>query len=203
VADDRRAKAEKLIERSGYRTGGEITPRSAVTRHEAHLHRGEKKTFATGGGVLARSQDKARNAADQEVVRRAAPGLNKDGSDDGYARGGRGPRGKHTTNVIIAPQGGQRPMPMPVPVPAGGPPGLGRPPGLAGPPPGGPPAPPMAPPGGPGPMPGGPPPPGLAGGLPPGLRARGGSTRYPLNAASGGGKGRIEKAKAYGGTPRH
>ena len=71
-------------------------------------------------------------------------------------------KGKHVTNVIVAPQGGHdRPMPMPVPM--GGPPAL-------------PPRPPVAPPPGPpGPPPGLGGPPGLPGGMPPpGLRKRGG-----------------------------
>ena len=107
-----------------------------------------------------------------------------------------GGRAKKTNiNIVIAPHGGhQAPAGgmMPPPPPAGGlhqgvPPGV--PPGM---PPGGM-RPPMPPPGaGAPPMA---PPPGAMG------RKRGGRVHYPIHHASGGGKGRLEKVKAYGLKP--
>lgn len=95
-----------------------------------------------------------------------------------------GRTGKVNVNIIVgAGQGAQPPAPdipmppprmapppMPMPPPGGLPPGLG-----AGPPMGG------MPPGGPPPMP----------------RRRGGRT-YPIDDGAGGGKGRLEKVRAYG-----
>lgn len=94
-----------------------------------------------------------------------------------YKKGG---RVKGTTvNVIVAPQGGaeapEPPMPMPPPPMA---PPMPKPP-MAGPPP----MPPGAGPGGPA-MP------------PPMMRKHGG--RVSMDAGAGGGKGRLEKIKAYG-----
>lgn len=81
-----------------------------------------------------------------------------------------------TVNIVIAGKGGSDAPPPPPPMPM---------PPMAG--PGGPP-PAMPPMGGPG----GPPP-----GMPPQMRKQGGRVKeYPIDAGSGGGKGRIEKAAA-------
>jgi hypothetical protein len=105
--------------------------------------------------------------------------------------GGRAKKGMNV-NIIIAPNPPSRPPMMPppgaLPPPAGGPVGLHQ--GAA---------PPTPPPGAGAPAPGAPPP------MMP--RARGGRTThklakpgaYPLENASGGGLGRLEKIKAYGG----
>jgi len=106
-------------------------------------------------------------------------------------KGGGAAKKGMTVNVIVAPGGQSRPAPMPppgaLPPPGAGPVGLhqGAPP-------------PMPPPGAMPPQAGAPPP------MMP--RARGGRTShklakpgaYPLENASGGGLGRLEKAKAYG-----
>lgn len=95
-----------------------------------------------------------------------------------------GGKGNHV-NIVVAPGGGDRGAPpMPVHPPMAGPPMP-------------PPRPPMAP---PGPPMGGPPPMGAPMGGPPpmGMRARGGKVSYPMHDGAGGGKGRMEKAKAYG-----
>ena len=97
---------------------------------------------------------------------------------DKRARGGsmKKKAGTHV-NVIVAPS---HPQPVPVPMGggAGGPPPMGPPPGAAG----------MMPP------PGAGGPPGMGGPKP---FARGGTVK--MDAGAGGGLGRMEKAKAYGG----
>jgi len=138
------------------------------------------------------------------MVKKKGGGSVTDGTLEGTRpTGGRkarkhGGRAKKTNiNIVIAPHGGhQAPAGgmMPPPPPAGGlhqgmapgmppgmPPGGMRPPMPASPPPGG--APPM--------------------GAPPGLmgRKRGGRVHYPIKDGSGGGKGRLEKVKAYGLKP--
>ena len=95
--------------------------------------------------------------------------------------GGRAKKGMNVNIIIAQPGGGARP-PMPMP-----PPGAMPPPGPVGmhqgmPPPAAPPS--MVPPAG------GMPPPGL-------MRKRGGRT-YPISDGAGGGKGRLQKAAAYG-----
>jgi hypothetical protein len=117
------------------------------------------------------------------------------GPRDGYAKGGK-TKGRTNINIIIGqPPGGASP------------PDAGGPPPLAGPPPGpgAVPVPPPAPPPG---MPMGGPPPG-AGAPPPmpkpppggPMGRKHGGRAYPIEHASGGGKGRLEKIKSYGLVP--
>ena len=105
--------------------------------------------------------------------------------------GGRA-KGKTNINIIIGTghKHGDGAAPMGGLMPPAGPPGLrqGVPPGA--PPPGAMPPPAGMPPAGGLPMP----PPGM----PPMPRKTGGRVRYPIKHASGGGKGRLEKIKAYG-----
>jgi hypothetical protein len=98
--------------------------------------------------------------------------------------GGRAKKGMNV-NIIIAPPGGNKPA-MPagaMPPPGAGPVGLHQ----AAPPPQ------MPPPGAGAPM--GPPPGAMP---PPQMRKRGGRA-YPIESGAGGGLGRLEKARAYGG----
>jgi 23S rRNA pseudoU1915 N3-methylase RlmH len=106
--------------------------------------------------------------------------------------GGRTHKGKTNIKIIIGGHHGMQDDPMggsPQGMPMGGPP-QGMPPP--------PPPPPMGPPPGMPPM-GGPPPGGPPMG-PPGMPPfrRGGRVKYPIQHASGGGMGRLEKIKAYG-----
>jgi hypothetical protein len=100
--------------------------------------------------------------------------------------------GNHV-NVIVAGGGGQPRPQMPMPVPAAGAPMGARPPMPPMPPPG-PVAAGMGGAGAPGPMM--PPRPGM-GAMP--IRAKGGRVSYPLHDGAGGGEGRLQKIKAYGG----
>jgi hypothetical protein len=171
--------------------------------------RGGKKR-ADGGELHGYAEDKTATKRDSEGT--SGPGrlygTGESGGETPKKCGGRAHRasggktmktgkGKTNINIIIGPQGapaggdqpgappGAPPMARPIPVPPAPPPGGmppgGPPPGAGGPPPG----PPMPPPG----MP----PPGMG-------RARGGRA-YPIEHAAGGGKGRLEKIKAYGEKP--
>jgi len=156
--------------------GGEVSDRQqdekmikrAIGEHEAHDHKGEKKTklhFASGGHVEG---DEAPMRPDRQ--RRASGGATK---------GGHSTKGTHV-NVIVAPRGepsgpqrpglgmapppGMMPHPMMPPPPPGQP--MGMPPGAGG------------------------------GGMPPGMGAkpfkRGGGVK--LEGGAGGGLGRLEKS---------
>ncbi len=135
---------------------------------------GEAKKRAKGGEVPGNSE---------------VTGTRPKGGRMARADGGRA-KGKTNINIIIgAPKDNDQPPMVPPPpsaVPPGGPP---RPPGL---PPAAMGA--MQPPGMGGPSGPGMPPPMPPAAMP---RARGGRT-YPLDAASGGGEGRLEKIAAYG-----
>ena len=95
------------------------------------------------------------------------------------AKGGRTKKGMNV-NIIIAPGGGQRPMPPMGAMPPPGPVGLRQ--GVA---------PPMPPPGAAAPM--GPP-----AGMPPPMPRKRGGRAYPIDSGAGGGLGRLEKIEAYG-----
>jgi len=94
-------------------------------------------------------------------------------------KGGGRTKGKTNVNIIITQPGGMAGGPPPMPPPGAMPPPLSGPVGLHQ---GAPPPAPMGPPTG----------------APMMARKSGGRTNYPLNAGSGSGLGRLEKAKAYG-----
>lgn len=124
--------------------------------------------IASGGraeGYASEAENESTMAA-----KRGKPRLDR----PGYKSGGRVKKAATTVNVIIAPQGGEKPMNPPMPMP---------PPGAM----------PMPPPGG-----GGGPPMPMGG--PPMPRKKGG--RVPMDAGAGGGLGRLEKIKAYGGNAK-
>lgn len=190
-----RKRARALLSRAGYRAGGHVKAEvvKGVHAHESALHPGEKKTPA--------KKLKDGGCADGGMAKPRADRLKRGGK----AHGHKGHKSHTTVNVLVGrshPQPVPVPKPVPVPVPAGGPPGGP----IAGPPPGA------------GPMPspdggGAPPPMGLKkggrvasdsgrdkkGGMPEGHFKKGGRTKgYPIDDGSGGGLGRLEKAKAYG-----
>ena len=178
----KRKNARAMLARSGYSSGGHLSPtisdgiKKAIHEHEEHLHPDAKPTRVK---------------------------LKSGGCAEGYAPGGRldkAPRkgkGKANTkiNVIVAPQGGGAPPPHPMPMPSmGPPPSAGAPPSphpappMAGPPAGGMPG---------GQMPGGAPP-GAAPQIPmnpPGLK-RGGKAGPKMSGGAGNGVSRMEKAEA-------
>lgn len=134
-ADDR-ARADRLVGRTGYADGGAVDRRQdaamvsrGVHEHEAALHRGAPKTKLHLDGA----------APKQSLAKRA--------------RGGKLGRKGTTVQVIVAPQAGKEPVPVPVPM--GKPLGMGAPPPppAAMMPPGGMPPPGAMPPGGPPMMP--------------------------------------------------
>jgi hypothetical protein len=105
-------------------------------------------------------------------------GSRPEGGRIARAHGGRSKKGT-TVNIIIAPGGG---APKPMMPPPGAPPPPGGPPGMhQGMPP------PMPPGGAPSPM------------GPPMMGRKHGGRAYPIEHGAGGGKGRLEKARAYGG----
>jgi hypothetical protein len=103
------------------------------------------------------------------------------------ASGGRSKKGMNV-NIIIAQPHPKPSMPPSGPIPGGPPPGAAA--GPVGLHQGMPPPPPMAPPGGPPPM------------GPPMARKSGGRAGYPITDGAGGGKGRLQKVKAYGAEPQ-
>jgi hypothetical protein len=172
TAKDHREKAHSLLGRTGherpegemrnhYKSGGGITKAwdeeqdaediaKGVHAHESHLHPGKPKTKLKAGGHV-----------EGEHARRH---MGK------RARGGSTGKGKHVTNVIVAPQGGGAGGPpggMRPPMPTAQPPMQAPPPRPAAPPP----PPPQA---GPPPGAGGPP----MGMRPPGAMKRGGGVRH-------------------------
>lgn len=151
------------------------------------------------GGPLAGPQNpvptRSMDMNNHNIGAGGQPGLFQRGGRTARKDGGRA-KGKTNINIIIGgkPGGEDHPQqppqmpPFPPPPPAQGVP-------VAAPPP-------MAPPGGapgaPGgmPAPGGPPRPGMP--PSPMMRKSGGRTTYPIDNGAGGGKGRLEKIKAYG-----
>lgn len=170
VMAKRNSKANSLLKRGGYKSGGAVDSKvkAGVHQHEKHMHKGEKETklHLKRGGVADGEHGKQR--------------IGK------YARGGPTSSKKGTTvNVVIAGSGGQQqpPQRVPVPVPAGPPPGM-------------PPRPPMgAAPAAPGGMPPARPPMNTGGRIKK-------LAPHKYDAGSGGGLGRLEKAKEYGAKKR-
>lgn len=176
VAEDKKlikSMVEKDAIKPGKKHGGEVHPKGC---------RCEK----CWGGM-------AKKKGGGSVTDGKLEGTRPTGGRKARKHGGRA-RGKTNINIVIAPHAGHQQPQMPPPgmMPPGGPAGglhqgvphppmpmpAGGPPGAGGPPP------PMAPP--PGPM----------------GRKRGGRVHhYPLKDGSGGGKGRLEKIKAYGLKP--
>lgn len=189
-----RKHARAMLNKAGYfKLGGHVKGEKkmvedGVHEHESALHKGKPKTK-----LKLRDGGKAEGGEPKMRADRLARG--------GRSKGHKGGKSHVTVNVVNAhPQA--KPVPVPVPVPAGGP-GGGPPPGA------------MAPPGaGPMPPPDQGPPPGMnrggkvkkakmnsqrdaKGGMPAGHFHKGGRAKgYPIDAGAGGGKGRLEKAKA-------
>ena len=195
--------------RVGRKAGGGNWIAGAVGKHPGALHKemgvpqGEKipaKKLNAAAAKGGKEGERARLAKTLKGLPHKAAGGSLDGKIQGMRpqggrlarkEGGKAKKGMNV-NIIIAPNppsGGAMPPPGALPPPGGGP-GLGMHQGAP---------PPMPPPGV-----GGPPPPGAPPPMMP--RARGGRTShmlakpgaYPLENASGGGLGRLEKIKAYG-----
>lgn len=164
-----------------YAEGGKVKSEFAANRAMAAAKgtaaQGSTDYFShvarSGTGTKASPMPKPRKAGGS-VTDGELEGTRPKGGRLARARGGKA-KGTNV-NIIIAPSGGAKPpMPMPMPgPPPGGPAGLhqGAPPPMA--PPGA--APPMAPP----------------------MPRKSGGRAYPIKDAAGGGKGRLEKVRAYG-----
>lgn len=192
--DHKHKNAERILKQAGYSAKiGNYAKGGAVHEDKAEDERLIKKMVKkkdlkpenkkdggfVHGGMPAKRLDKiSRQTAkgDANTTQPFPPGKEK------FARGGKvKAKGKTQINVIVGSHGQPPAQPVPIPVPAGGPPPM-------------PPRPPMAAP----PPPGMPVPPPGAGG-PPGMpmRAKGGSVPK-MEFGGGGGKGRLEKIRAYG-----
>lgn len=147
---------------------------------------GHQRSMADGTDGEAsgeRASGYATEAENEATLEAKAPKklrLDRKGYANGGAVGGKKKASGATVNVIIAPQGGGQPPAPPMPPPQAGPP----PPMMK------PPAGPMPPPGGGMEMP--------PGGAPPMMRAHGGRVPHIISDGAGGGKGRLQKIKAYG-----
>lgn len=153
-----------------------------------------------GDKIPERKLEKAAHSSNKLVAKRAhlaetLKGLNHEGRSE-HKSGGRAGKGKMNVNIVIAtgkpddtgPQASGPPMAPPIvpPIVPPHPMPMAPPPAMAGPPPGGPP---------------------MGGGMPPGMMPRkaGGRTNKVAHemaeygGAGGGGLGRLEKIKAYGG----
>lgn len=105
---DGKGRAQEILKSAGYKDGGDVKQdkklvEKAVHQHEAHDHKGEKKTklkLKEGGHVKGE---------------KTASRLDK------MARGGKAKHhkgdAKTKVNVIVAPSAGAAPMPMPHPAP--------------------------------------------------------------------------------------
>ena len=166
---EKRKAARALMSRTGYSVGGHLS-----THHKKYATKHDiVEAVAEHEGHLHKHDPKTR-------IKLASGGIAE--GMKSKMRGDKKGRGHTTVNVVMANHPHPRPQPVPVPVPAGGPGGA-----------------PM------GPMAGGPPmpPPGMAGAGGPPPMAHGGRAykkggRVEMEAGSGGGLGRLEKADEYG-----
>ncbi len=168
---------------------------AGAVKHPGALHK--SLHVEQGKKIPAKKLEKAEHSENPKLAKRAhlaetLKGLHKKSGgsvlDSGTrpaggrmarAKGGRAKKGMNV-NIIIAPGGGQRPMPPMGSMPPPGPVGLRQ--GMP---------PPMPPPGAAAPM--GPP-----AGMPPPMARKRGGRAYPIDSGAGGGLGRLEKIEAYG-----
>lgn len=169
-----RGEAEKSYNDKLDRMGLRISTASTGAKAEGHVYPQDDGSQGKAQGGRAKGYESAEANEDTMAGHAAKPRLDRKGFKDGGAV-----KKGTTVNVIVAPQGGGEPAAPPM-MPPPGPP---MPPPHA--------APPMAPPGGGLPLPG-------AGGPPAMMRKHGGRVPHIISDGSGGGKGRLQKIKAYG-----
>jgi hypothetical protein len=184
--------AAARADRKPRKSGGSLTADSYVNRNVKTANEDRDGTKHIGGmkkGGKAGHGDACSCAkCSGGRVGKAAGGGIPDGTRPAGGRlarqgGGRAKKGMNVNIIIAPPNGGKPAAPAgAMPPPGAGPVGLHQ----AAPPP-------MPPPGAGAPM--GPPPGAMP---PPQMRKRGGRT-YPIESGAGGGLGRLEKARAYGG----
>jgi hypothetical protein len=192
--------AEELV-RDHRKSGGGISPEDLRARYAAGQKRYDKQTPEQRRVEQKQFEDRPENTAGAkrmaEMGRKSGgeavadgklEGTRPEGGREARASGGKAGKGKMNVNIIIGGHGQDQP-----PQPPAGPPPMAPHPQMMPPPP-----PPQMPPQGAMPPGAGAPPPGPVPAPGPMPRKSGGRAYLDMEYGAGGGKGRLEKIKAYG-----
>ena len=179
--------AEELV-RDHRKSGGEVYQRGDAVRENRQGARTERVLSHVGNNVETYSGNRYHATKVAPVADGKLEGARPKGGREARASGGKAGKGKMNVNIIIGGHG----QPQQPPQPPAGPPPMAPHPQMP------PPPPPQMPPQSAMPPGAGAPPPGLV--PPPGPMPRksGGRAYLDMEYGAGGGKGRLEKIKAYG-----